>query len=78
MGELALNSTTNPMHTSAATQMTMTLAGVIVRGRRETAALGELTMVPVVYFLGAWSATGVSTLMVGTSVPAAFRPESRS
>jgi hypothetical protein len=44
MGELALNNTTSPSETKAATQTTMTLAGVIVRGRRKTAALGELTM----------------------------------
>ncbi len=51
MGELALNSTARPIDSSAATQIRMTLAGVIVRGRRGTAALGKLTMV-VAYFLG--------------------------
>lgn len=45
MGELALKSTTSPIETSAATQTTMTLAGVIVRGRRGRTALVELTMV---------------------------------
>jgi hypothetical protein len=49
IGELALNKTTNPIETSAATHTTMTLAGVIVRDRREATALGELTMVVVAF-----------------------------
>jgi hypothetical protein len=60
MGELALNNTTNPIETSAATQTTMTLAGVIVRCRRGTAALVELTMGAATYFLPGCSAGTVT------------------
>jgi len=45
MGELALKSTASPMDTSVATQMRMTFAGLIVKGRRGRTALVELTMV---------------------------------
>ncbi len=44
IGELALKSTASPIDTNAATQTMMTLAGVIVRGRRGRTALVELTM----------------------------------
>jgi hypothetical protein len=53
----------------------MTLAGVIVSGRRGMTALGELTMVTMAYFV---PGVASSILMVGTSVSVDFSPESRS